>query len=219
MRFGRADHRVARRIEQKDQVDIAGIVELTAAELAHAEDDQAAVALRVQRVRRLDRAARSGGVQEVPHRRAEGRLGEPAQRRHLLFEGPAPGNLGNSGDQGRLSFREAQPSHQRCLAFAGIGALFDARRDLVEQSIRPVLDITQEEGPFGDRKLAEKRAVAEQCSQQAFPRFRGGPGAGDRGAAVVRRFGERRVPSGEAQFAQPRIGRPRQRGVRSGEVQ
>ncbi len=97
--------------------------------------------------------------------------------------------------------------------------LFEGGRNAVEHCVGAVLDETQQEGPFGNRELAEERAVAEDRGQQFLSGLGGSPGAGNGAAAVGRRFGERRLPDRETELAQPRVGRPRRHGIRSGEVQ
>ena len=153
-----AGARRARRVIQKDQIDIARIVQLLAAELA---DDRA----RSARCRAPDRPDRPGRsrrsrasvAQQVAQRGADRGVGEAAQRRHLAFERPASGKLGDAP-------RAARRGGARCAARASAAARSaplssrhsTAASDLLERRVGPFLDQPGQEIPFGDRDPAEK---------------------------------------------------------------
>src|SRR5207248_1367069 len=84
---------------------------------------------------------------------------------------------GHPGNERGLPLGNPQPPHQPGLILAGFGALFDGGRDLVEHDIGPVLGEAKEKGPLDDRKLAEKRAVAEDRREQPLPGLGAGRGA------------------------------------------
>ena len=224
MRVVRRDHRVLRRVEQKDQIDITRIVEFAAAELTHPENDEAAVLLRLLRIGQPDRAALMGGAQQMTQRRAQGRFGEAAQRAHLLFEGPAPREFSNARDQSDAPSGEAQPPHQDGLGLVPIGLRFDGVDEIEEHGIGIVLDEAEEETPFRNGEFAKKGAVTEHGGQQPSPWLACCPDAGAVRLARVRRLGEGGFPGRKAQLAKPGIGRLwwgqlRSGQLRSGEVQ
>ena len=197
----------ARRVVEKDQVDIARIIKLPAAELAHRKDNQAAPAFGILRVDRRDRAAGRGGLQQMAHRRADCGFGKAAERGHLLFERPAPGQLGDSSQQSDAPLGEAQPPHQRRPIFAAIGVSLGRRGNFLKQRVGAFLDQTGQEIPFGDGDPAQERTVAEDRAEQAFAARGCAPGAGERGTALVLRLGKRRLPGAGAQGEQTHIRR------------
>ena len=105
------------RVVEQDEVDIARVIELAAAELAHAEDDQTA----------LFRGGRLGGEELVrgglrsrwPIGRIERRLGEPGQRLHLALEVPGAGDVGDRDHERDAAANDAQPAHELVLRLAG----------------------------------------------------------------------------------------------------
>ncbi len=202
--------RHARWVVEKDQVDIARIIKLPAAQLAHCEDNEAAAAFGIRGVDRCDRAVGRGNAQHIARRRTDRRLGEAAERGHLLFKRPASGKLGDRAQQGETPLGDPQPSHQRRPIFAAIGVCLGRRDNFLEQRIGAFLDDAGEELPFGDGEAAQKRAVAEDRGEQAFAGRGGAPLAGKRGAAFVLRLGEGGLPGRKAERQKPRIRGQRQ---------
>jgi hypothetical protein len=219
LRAVRCDDPVLRRVEQKDQIDIARVVEFAAAELAHAENDEPAVRLRPLRIGEPDRAAFMGGAQQMTQRRTQGRFGEAAQRVHLLFEGPAPGKFGDACDESDAPSGDAQSSHQEGLVVVPADAGFDSADGLPEDRIGAVLDQAEQEAPFLGGESAQKRAVAEYGGKQPSPRLARRPSASAIRVIPVRCLGEGHLPGREAQLAKPGIGRLWRGDFRSGEVQ
>jgi len=127
------------RVVEKDQVDIARIIELVAPELPHSEDDQSAVALGVGGDRGGDAFALRL-TQEVAHRRAERCLGETAQRFHLLLERPGSGKLGHGGEKRHPTLGDAQAPHQRRRIFAKIFGDLDGGNGFGKDWIGAFLD-------------------------------------------------------------------------------
>src|SRR6516162_7295749 len=74
------------RVVKKDQIDIARIIELVSAELAHAEDDEPAVTLRLVQRRKADRAPVRCLTQQMAHGGPERPLGKSAEGAGLLLE-------------------------------------------------------------------------------------------------------------------------------------
>src|SRR5439155_21541577 len=102
--------------------------------------------------------------------------------------------------------------------FRGIGRLFGRGGDVAEQPVGTVFDEARQELPFGGGETAQERAVAEERSEQALPGRADAPGAREGGTGLIPRLRQRRLPSREAQRAQPQIGGPRRRGLGLGEV-
>ena len=75
-----------------------------------------------------------------------------------------------------------------------------------EQGIGAVADEPRQEIPLGNRDAAQKWAVAEHRGKQSLPAGVCAPGAGERGAALVRGRGERFLPGREAEREKPCIG-------------
>ena len=171
-------HMRPRRVIEKDQVDIARIIELATAELAHAEHDEPAVLLQPIGICRLDRAGAHRLAQQVPQGGADCSLGETAQRQGLLFQRPAAGKFGDRGEKGRAPPRNSEPPHQRRRIFAKISRLLDACGEAVEDGIGTGLDEAGQEGPFLYRGIRKERAVAEDCFEQTTAGKSGAPAAG-----------------------------------------
>ncbi len=217
LRAGPRGHPRLCRIEQKDQVDIARVIELAAAELAHAEDNEPAVALGLLRIGELDRAAARRLAQQMAQRRAQRRVGKAAQRGGLLFERPDPGELGHGGEQRDPAPGDSQPAHQSLDVFARILRRFDGRDGLGEQRIGAGLDQAGQKGPLAQRDVAEKRAVAENRREQAPAGRRRAPAARGLGLRVAARRGQRLLPGFEPEAEPARVGRLRQPAAVGGE--
>ena len=200
----------ARSLIEKDQVDIARIIEFPAAKLAQSEDNQTAPRLGIVGIDQCDRTIGGGIAQQIAHRRADCRLGKAAERAHLLFKRPAPGNLGDRGKQGDMPLGDPQPPHQRRPIFAVIGVCLSRRDDFLEQRIGTFLDQTGQEIPFGDGEAPQERAVAEDRGKQAPARGGGAPRAGEPyssawGGSCVFRLGKCRLPGSATERQKPRI--------------
>ncbi len=109
-----------RRVEQHDQVDIRGVVELARAQLAHGQHHVAAGPLRRLRIGEFQLAALGRGAQQVAQRHGERAIGEVRERGGDPLERPMPGQVGQPDQQRRLPAPAAQAGHQR-LAFGLAG--------------------------------------------------------------------------------------------------
>ena len=88
-------------VEQQDQVDIARIIELARAQLAHAEDDEAGAWLDPLGIGEGEGAGRGRVAQERPGGGAEGGLGQAREGIRHPFESPGTGNIGQcDGERG-----------------------------------------------------------------------------------------------------------------------
>jgi hypothetical protein len=102
------------RVEDRDQVDVGGIVELARAVLAHGEDDIAAVGERYPGKLRDQLAALRQGAQQVRQRGREGGVGEVAQALSHVFERPVSGQVGKRYGKGHLALGGPKLGHQPC---------------------------------------------------------------------------------------------------------
>src|SRR5438132_2530982 len=193
-------------VVEKDQIDIAGVVELVSSELPHAEDDQSAVSLRLVGADQGGAALTLRLTQEVTHHRAERRLGKTAQRRCLLLERPGADELGHGGEKRHSTLGDPQTLHQCRRIFAKIFGYLGGSGDLGEDRVGAFLDDAGEEPLFPDRDTAQKRTIAENRSKQAFTDRRCAPRQCRAGVEFAF-SNERLVPGFEAEVRTARIGR------------
>jgi hypothetical protein len=99
-------------VEHHDQVDVAGIVELAAAQLAHAENDEPAAVLRPVLVGKGDGAGGGGGAQQVAGGGVERQLGDLGERRRHLLERPLRRDIGQGDQQCGPALEDPQHRHQ-----------------------------------------------------------------------------------------------------------
>ena len=199
------DHR---RVIEKDQIDIARVIELIPAELAHAEHEKPAVLLRLVRDGEREEPFARRLAQEVAQRRAQRRFGKAAQRAGLLLEGPQPGKLGDGGEKRDAPLWQsagaasAPPYLRQYLRF------FRRRRRFAENGSGAVLDKAGQKSPFFDGDAAQKGAVAENRREQAACQgLRRSNGARDRAAGLSCARDERLVPGFETE-SEPAACRP-----------
>ncbi len=157
-------------VKQQDEVDIAGIIELARAELAHAENQEPASLLNVAIIGQRDLAG--GGVaQQMAGRRAERRVGEVAERGGDALERPQPGDVGETDKQCRAALGDAQLAHQGI----GVGVLLVVPRtaspverfqELGEGGVRSALQHEPQEAAFVQATLRQEGRVAEHCGKQ-----------------------------------------------------
>ena len=84
---------------QQNEVDIAGVVEFACAELAHAEDGEAAAEFRCGRRGQVQRAGVMAGEQQMGDAEAQRGLGEVGQCRGDFFQRPDAADIGDGGGQ------------------------------------------------------------------------------------------------------------------------
>ena len=144
-RFGRIGGDRLLGIEEHDQVDIAGIVQFARAQLAHAEDEQAASGLRVGRVGQHDLAALVGRDQAEAQRRGDRRFGKLRQVLGGLLDARRAEQVAQRDQQRDLALDQADRRHQRRLALfrhVHVAQFADPLRDplagrRVEQRVQP----------------------------------------------------------------------------------
>ncbi len=121
-------HRRPRWLEQEDEVNIGGVVQLPRAALAHLEGHQPA-ARRVV-IAQLPLLARL--PQQEGQRRADGRIGKRGEPLRYLFKRPCPRQVGQRHQQRRPPPHQPQLAHQLLLRGQG-GGLIHLRNDAGEQ--------------------------------------------------------------------------------------
>ena len=98
-------------IEKYDQIDVAGIIQLASAHLAHGEYDQTAVVLRGIEVRRQQPASRSFPPQHMAQRRLNRGDRQIGQRCRYPHHRPDPANVAQRDQQGCFRFHAAERRH------------------------------------------------------------------------------------------------------------
>src|SRR5262249_58128315 len=86
---------------------------LTGAQLAHAEHDEPALALRILRARKLDLSGVMGRAQQEAQRGAQARLGELGQRRGDTLERPPARYVRERHEQRGPALGYPEPTHER----------------------------------------------------------------------------------------------------------
>ena len=174
--LGQADktalHAVAPGVEdsfvvvQNDKVYVAGIIEFAGPELAHGEDDEAAVALRLVGRVRGDEAVGGGLAQQMSDRVPEYHVGEVAQGAGRPLERPCPRKVRQGHGEGDPASGDSQLPHD--LAPPGIqrkrpAQVGEHRR---EYRVGALLEETDGERRIRQHALGEERAVAEYAFQK-----------------------------------------------------
>ena len=143
---------------EEDKVDIAGIVQLTRAELAHGEDDEAALPLGRGGVGGGELALALGGGEEMARRGGDRGVGEAAERAGDALELPPAGDVGDRDQQRHLALRDAQRPHQPLLV--GLGC---------EMAIEPALDIRQSSpGPCCTSRIRRSGSLRQHCVRKGL---------------------------------------------------
>ena len=101
------------RIVEDDEIDIAGVVELERAHLAHRQHDVAATLLGRLPVGGLEPAARHRLAEQEPHRRDDRRVRHFGQRTGRLHHRPDAADVGERDQQRGFSLHPAQEPHGR----------------------------------------------------------------------------------------------------------
>ena len=155
----RVDKDAAFGIEEDDDVDVGGIVELVTAELAHADDDQAGSLARSLHILEDDLAALVAAQQQVIDGRGHRRVGKPAEVECGVAGGEDAAEIGQCHDKGKAALGFPQRRHHLrlggCLAIARLPAI--ARRG--DQFLQHRLQRVGEGS--GDQLRRDRRAVAQ----------------------------------------------------------
>ena len=114
----------ARTVEEHDEIDVGGVVQLEGAALAHAEKNPPGAAFRIALIGEFDLAGERGGAQREANGGGKRGVGDPRQRPRRLRHVPDFGKIGERDDERGVLLREPQQAHQlgfvlafRCFAF------------------------------------------------------------------------------------------------------
>ena len=154
------------RIEQDDQIDVAGVVELERAELAHAEHDQTRFVLRPVLLSEFDLAALRRLAQDQVHGLLGREIGKAAQHLRRPLERPQAGDVRQRRQQGHAALGAAQVAHELGAVSGRLGGMLGEQR--VERGIGPDLQHPSEDGRLAQQQLAQIGAVAEDAREQAL---------------------------------------------------
>ena len=154
-------------VVEHDQIDIAGIVQLAPAQLAHAEHDQAGAALGVLGMGQPQGAALGLAAQQEADGETDGGFRQQRQRTGHLLQRPGPSQVGHGRQQGTAALDRAQAGHQT----AEIGFLGQFGPQIVHQPVEGGIGAAVQHPPQQSRFLlqamGEEGAVAEHAAQQS----------------------------------------------------
>ncbi len=151
-------------VEQYDQVDVAGIVELPRAEFAHAKDDDAAFALGVLEVRDLELSVMVSCAEQEAERGAQARLGEFGQGSGDALERPPTRDVRQRDQERGSPLCRPKPAHETRPVLRQIAV--EPVRDFGESGVGAEAGEAQQEVRLPETTKREERAVAEQRGQQ-----------------------------------------------------
>ncbi len=199
-----------RAVVEDDEVDVARIVELEGAHLAHGEDRVARAVARPGEIARRQPAVGGGTTEQEIDRRANGGVGEVGQRPRDPHHRPDLADVGERNHERRLGLEAAQQMHHL--------RLLDRRRDrgpcrgeqAGKMGVRIRLQQTKQALRLAARKIPqERRALGDRRDEH--------PDAGDARYDVphaIARSAGRQIgePSGDTAARRGRDLRPRRNG-------
>ena len=198
-RLGPRRQRGRRGVVEHDEVDVARIVELVRAHLAHGEHDVAAARFGPRRIGRMERPAPRGGGEEVAHRRADRRIGELGERAGDAHHRPRPpisASAIKSAPSAFMRRKSAIASASSCVAAVARPAVASKS---VEQAIGVGSEQIHQPVRLGAHKIPEiGRAFGEARDQCVHHRMVREQPLEDIARWRVRNLGE---PGGDAQCA------------------
>ena len=165
------------RVVEEDEVDIAGVVEFAGAELAHAEDDEAATGLGGLGVGEEECARLVGGEDEVGDGEVEGGFGEGGESAGDLGEGPEAADVGEGGDQRDLALGAAQGGGDHG-AGGRRGSGLEEVHGGCEGGVGTFVRQGFEAGVLADGKVGEEGAAAADGREHGGAVGGGGEGGG-----------------------------------------
>ncbi len=134
-------------IEQHDEVDVARIVELARAHLAHGEDDVTGAAFGARGIGRREMAGRRGTGEKMAHGESDGGVGERGERLGDAHHAPHSADVGERDEKRGLRLHVAQDAHRIGLRDGGAHLGGGASEALGEASVR--IGIEQRDQPVG----------------------------------------------------------------------
>ena len=205
-------------VVKHDQVDVARVVELAAAELAHAEDDEAGMRDRPVAVVEGEESGRGRAAQEALGRAVERELGVFAEPGRHLLERPEAGDVREPGQEGGAPSTVPERRLERLARLLRAGRqprlVEHPAPGLVRAQDQPVAD----QGDVAHEAEGQERAVAEDRVQERPPLKIACQLAGEIGQSGVGDLVGRLAPAvetegGELGAAGPRLTPPgRERG-------
>jgi hypothetical protein len=99
-------------VVEHDEIDVAGVVQLAGAELAHGQNDEAGIARGVRRSRQVQIAGLGRPSQQMGHGGADAGIGKRAEGARDPLERPLARNVGQRDDQGGAAAGDAEGLHQ-----------------------------------------------------------------------------------------------------------
>ena len=158
------------RLEEQDQVDVGGEIQLSGAELAHAEHDEAGAVAGPVAVGQRELALVVRLAQQEVDRRTHGRVGQRAQEAHARRGIGRPREVGERDQHMRFRLQEAKVGHQRLLGHA-------LDRPGVADLVGDGLD-ARVPGHV-EQRLEDARAAAQRVAHIGRQRDRAGQEGGD----------------------------------------
>ena len=169
-------------VVEHDEVDVARIVELARAHLAHGEHDVAAARLRARRRRRARACLPARHAEEVAHRRADRGVGKRGERSGDAHHRPDAADIGERDQQRCLRLHAAEKPHARRLRRASRRSLprrrrgwrRGGRRDRI-RAARPAAPDRRARGPTDTASRRQGRAISARafgCADEQPPQLR-----------------------------------------------
>ncbi len=157
--------RVRRRVVQQHQVDVAGIVQLARAELAHRQHHEPAFPFRPVRMRQDQQPGVMRVVQQVRRRHAQRGVRQQRQGAGHALEVPQPAEVGDRHRQRHLPPGPPEPGCDRApLRVRPQGAQPAQRRR--RRALRPVQKQLVQEPALAPGEVGQEHAVAAEAGQQ-----------------------------------------------------
>ena len=152
-------------IEQDDHIDIGGIVQLPCTELAHADDDQAAVLCWIVGMGQGKVAFLRRRRQQMPAANLDRGTREIGEHAGYLHQRPDLAKVRECRQQRNAPLGDAQRRHHRIALCGERGGAFHLLIDPAQGRFCPVLHHMPEQLWLGEQAAAQKRAVAEDGVQ------------------------------------------------------
>ena len=154
---------------QDDEVNIAGVVQLTRTELAHSNGEDAALTRRVEGVERRQLAGRRCLLEQMTERGRNGCIGKGRQRARHPLERPDIAQIGERHDQGNASPRDSKIARNYLAWCAEETGLTERVDDAAQAGCESAFGDRAEQGWLGKKRLTQEWRVAEQAVQQRAP--------------------------------------------------
>ncbi len=161
------------RVVEYDQIDIARIVELEGAHLAHGEHDVAAALLRLRRIGGLEPATRGGLSQQKAYRGANGGVRKLGHRACHPHHRPHTADIGQCNEQRRFRPHPAQEPHRFGFVLGGGDRLLGFRQQFGQMHIGIGIEQRQQPLGLGGREVPQVWRAIGEAEQQGLELRRG----------------------------------------------